>query len=481
MSDVRSITDRFFFGATGMDPDRVTDIVTSTLRRADGGELFLQRSMSKSASFGDGRLQSAGESLDQGFGFRFISGESVGYAHSQDLSERTIRSLGSSTKEIRKHADTTLGFMTLPSGVTVPRLYAIDNPLLDISDADRIKILEDVNARARSADPRIIQVTAGVSTGWNVITIIRKDGERFDDVRPMSQLYVEVVAEEAGRKKKGMSILSGRMSLSDVFTHNSWQGAVDNAVRKAIVNLGAIPAPAGEMPVVLANGWAAVMLHESVGHGLEGDAARKNASVYANKIGERVASKGVTIIDQGNIPGARGSLHFDDEGNPTKKNILIEDGILQGYMQDSINARLMGVAPTGNGRRESYQHAPIPRMTTTYMAAGEYTPEEIIASVDRGIYAVDFAGGQVDTVSGSYVFAPTEAYLIENGKIVAPVENAILTGNGPRSMQMVDMVGNDLELSLTGSCGKDGQSVSVGVGQPTVKMRGIKVGGTQPS
>lgn len=481
MSDVRSITDSFFFGATGMDQDRVTRIVTSALRRADGGELFLQRSMGKSAAFSDGRLESSSESLDQGFGFRFVSGESVGYAHSQDLSESTLRALANSTKEIRKHANTTMGYMTLPSGIAVPRLYSTENPLESVSDQERIKILEAIDARARNADPRVIQVSAGISTGWNVVTIIRRDGQRFDDVRPMSQLYLEVVAEEAGRKKEGMSILSGRMSLTELFAGHSWEGTVDNAVRKALVNLNAIPAPAGEMPVVLGNGWAAVMLHESVGHGLEGDAARTNASVYAKKVGQRVASPGVTIIDQGDIAGARGSLHFDDEGNPTRKNVLIEDGILKGYMQDSINARLMGVDPTGNGRRQSYKHVPIPRMTTTYMAAGNYTPEEIIASVDRGIYAVDFAGGQVDTVSGSYVFAPTEAYLIENGKIVAPVENAIMTGNGPRSMQMVDMVGNDLALSLTGSCGKDGQNVPVGVGQPTVKMRGIKIGGTQPS
>lgn len=481
MSDARRITDQFFFANTGMDSDRVTKIVTNALRQADGGELFLQRAMGKSASFSDGRLESSSESLDQGFGFRFISGESAGYAHSQDMTEQTLRSLATSTKDIRKHANTTMGYMTLPSGVAVPRLYASDNPLADVSDEDRVKILENINARARAADPRIIQVSAGISTGWNVVTIIRRDGQRFDDVRPMSQLYLDVVAQENGRKKKGTAILSGRMTLTDIFAQHAWEGAVDTAVRKALINLQAIPAPAGEMPVVLGNGWAAVMLHESVGHGLEGDAARKNASVYANRVGQRVASKGVTIIDQGNIPGARGSLHFDDEGNPTQKNVLIEDGILKGYMQDSINARMMGVTPTGNGRRESYECMPIPRMTTTYMAGGNYTPEEIIASVDRGIYAVDFAGGQVDTVSGSYVFAPTEAYLIEKGKIVAPVENAILTGNGPKSMMMVDMVGNDLQLSLTGSCGKDGQSVAVGVGQPTVKMRGIKVGGTQPS
>ena len=479
MSDARRITDQFFFAHTGMDPDRVTRIVTDALRRADGGELFLQRVVSKNAGFSDGLLETNSQSLDQGFGIRYISGESAGYAHSQDLTEGTIRALGKSTQDIRKAAHNSLGYMTLPSGIMAPSLYTADNPLDDVCDEDRVKLLENINKYARESDSRVIQVSAGIGTGWNLVTIIRRDGQRFDDVRPMAQISLSVVMAEKDRKKTGSASLSGRCTLSDLFAAHNWKDSVDTAIRKAGVSLRAIPAPQGEMPVVLANGWAAVMLHESVGHGLEGDAVRKGASVYAGKVGKQVASKNVTIVDQGNIPGVRGSLHFDDEGHQTQKNVLIENGILRGYMQDSINARLMGVPSTGNGRRQNYAFMPIPRMTTTYMEAGVYDPAEIIASVKRGIYAVDFAGGQVDPVSGSYVFAPTEAYMIEDGKITNSIEDAVLIGNGPRSMRMVDMVGNDKVIAMNGMCGKGGQNVPVGIGQPTVKMRGIKVGGTQ--
>lgn len=481
MSDVRSITDKFFFADTGMDPDRVTKLVTTALRQADGGELFLQRMTGKSTSFSDGRIErSSPPSIDQGFGFRYIAGESASYAHSNDLTEKSLKALAAATREINNYSPAT-GRVTLPSGIIVPRFYTADNPLDDISDEIRIKLLENVNEYARAADPRVRQVTASISTGWNVLTIIRHDGKRFDDVRPMSQIVVNVVAEDQGRREKGSGSVGMRTILTDLFDRHSWKSCVDQALNQAITNLSSMPAPSGEMPVVLGNGWAAVMLHESVGHGLEGDAARKGASVYSNRVGEKVASDLVTIIDQGNLPDERGSLHIDDEGVQTQKTVLIEGGKLKGYMQDTVSARIMNVDPTGNGRRETYKCQPMTRMTTTFMAPGTSDPGELIASVSDGVYAVQFAGGQVDTVSGDYVFAPTLAFRIRNGKIAEPLKNAVLTGNGPESMRQVEMVGNDLQLSTTGMCGKAGQSVPVGVGQPTVMMRGIKVGGTQPS
>lgn len=482
MSDARSITDKFFFADTGMDSERVAKLVTAALRQADGGELFLQRVMEKSSAFSDGRLvSSTPTSLDQGFGFRFISGESASYAHSSDLSEASIKKLASTTKAIRNYSPST-GRVAVPStSIVLPSYYTAENPLDDISDVDRIKMLEEIDAYARAADSRVIQVSASMTSSWDVVTIIRHDGQRFDDVRPMSQIAVSVIVKEADRKEQGSASVGKRMILTDIFADHSWKSLVDDALHQATTNLRAMPAPSGDLPVVLGNGWAAVMLHESVGHGLEGDAARKGASVYAGMVGQKVASDIVTIIDQGNIGDERGSLHFDDEGMPTQKTTLIENGTLQGYMQDSVSARIMGVAPTGNGRRERYNYQPITRMTTTYMAPGQSDPEDIIASVKDGIYAVQFAGGQVDTVSGDYVFAPTLAFRIRDGKIAEPIKNAVLTGNGPESMRQVEMVGNDLQLGTRGMCGKAGQSVPVGVGQPTVKMRGIKVGGSQPS
>lgn len=482
MFDARHIADQFFFANTGMDPDRVTKLVTSALAKADGGELFLQRIMAKSAAFSDGRLvSSAPPSLDQGFGFRYVSGESASYAHSPDLSEASIKNLAGVTKAIRNYSPSTGRVAVGDAGILVPSYYTAHNPLYDITDADRIKMLEEIDAYARAADPRVMQVSARMATSWEVVTIIRHDGQRFDDVRPMSQVNVSLIVKEGDRKEQGSATVGRRMVLSDLFAGYSWKDSVDDALHQATTNLRAMPAPSGDLPVVLGNGWAAVMLHEAVGHGLEGDAARKGASVYAKMVGQKVASDKVTIIDQGNIVHERGSLNFDDEGMPTQKTTLIEEGILKGFMQDSVSARIMGVSPTGNGRRETYRCQPMTRMTTTFMAPGESDPAEIIASVKDGVYAVEFAGGQVDTVSGDYVFAPTLAFRIRDGKVAEPIKNAVLTGNGPESMRQVEMVGNDLALGTTGMCGKAGQSVPVGVGQPTVKMRGIKVGGSQPS
>ncbi|HEY0901421.1 MAG TPA: metallopeptidase TldD-related protein [Micavibrio sp.] len=482
MSEARRIADQFFFAQNHMDPDAVTKIVTRTLAKADGGELYLQRSMGKSTAFSDGRLvSSAPPSLSQGFGFRFVSGAAASYAHSPEISEANIKKLASVTKAIRQYSPET-GRVMIPSpGIVVPSYYTADNPLDDIADEARIKLLEEINAYARAADSRVMQVSASVSSSWNVVTIIRHDGQRFDDVRPMSQVQVSLIVQDGARKEQGSHSVGCRATLSQIFAQHNWKDCVDKALYQATTNLRAMPAPSGDLPVVLGNGWAAVMLHEAVGHGLEGDAARKGASVYAKMLGQKVASDLVTILDQGNIPGERGTLNFDDEGYPTQKTLLIENGILKGFMQDSVSARLMGVAPTGNGRRESYNCQPMTRMTTTFMAPGESDPAEIIASVKDGIYAVQFAGGQVDTVSGDYVFAPTLAFRIRDGKVAEPLKNAILSGNGPDSMRQVEMVGRDLALGTTGMCGKSGQSVPVGVGQPTVKMRGIRVGGSQPS
>lgn len=477
----RAINDQFFFAATGMDPDRISGMVKRALRGTDGGELYLQRSMAKSLSWSEGKLMANASHLDQGFGFRQIAGDAVAYAHSNELSERAIRNAVSATKGIRNHVNL-MGTIALPSTKDLPRIYTGENPLTDVSERERIEILEEIDAYVRDADPRITKVSASISTSWDIVTIIRHDGQRLDDLRPMSSMSVAVVFEENGRKENGRSALTGRVTLTDLFQQTTWKDMADRAIAQGRTNLLAIDAPSGDMPVIIGNGWGGVLLHEAVGHGLEGDAARKGRTVFKTSLmGQKVASDCVTIVDQGDMGGARGSLAFDDEGTPTRKTSLIENGILVGYMQDSINARMMGVESTGNGRRESYASAPIPRMTTTYMQPGQYELDEMIESIDRGIYAVDFAGGQVNTVTGSYVFASTEAYLIEKGKIVAPVKGVILDGNGPKSMSMVDMVGNDLKIAQQGSCGKAGQSVAVGIGQPSVKLRGIKVGGTQPS
>lgn len=476
----KSVNDQFFFTATGMDPDKVSRIVTRGLRGADGGELYLQRSENRSMSWSEGRLKSNVQSVDQGFGFRYIAGDAIAYAHSNDLSEKEISTASRVTGGIRNH-QSMMGVIALP-GLNAPRLYTADNPLDDLSQEERIKILGEIDAYVRSSDPRIQKVSAAIMTDWDIVTIIRQDGQRLDDLRPMSQLSISIVAEENGRRENGRGSLSARTTLSTLFNRTAWKQVADKAILQAQTNLRAIAAPSGDMPVIIGNGWGGVLLHEAVGHGLEGDAARKGSTVFKTSLlGQKVAADSVTIIDQGNFPDARGALAFDDEGVPTQRNVLIQNGVLVGYMQDLINSRMMGVAPTGNGRRESYEHAPIPRMTTTYMEAGSYDPQEIIESVDRGIYAVDFSGGQVDTVTGNYVFASTEAYLIENGKIGAPVKGVILEGNGPKSMGLVEMVGNDMSIAQSGSCGKAGQSIPVGIGQPTVKLRGIRVGGTSPS
>lgn len=481
MNDPRSLADHFFFARNGLEPDSVVNLVTRSLHRADGGEFYAERTTGKSFSFSDSRLSSVDSELDQGYGLRFISGDRIAYSHGQSFTERDIQAVARPLSAIARHGVGAGRMMAVPPHHG-QALYTSNDPLATLSDAQCISILEAIDAQARAADSRVKQVGASLSTTWQVVTIIRHDGQRFDDLRPMTQLGLSVTMQDGDRRENGSAVLSVRGGLDDLLLTRSVSDLVDDAVAQAQILMCARPGPGGDLPVVIANGWGGVLLHESVGHGLEGDAVYQGASVYAGRVGERVAAPGVTIVDAGNIPGAqRGALHFDDEGHPTGYNVLVEDGILKGYMHDSISARQMGVAPTGNARRQDYTHNPIPRMTATFMTAGQYSPDEIIASVDRGLYVANFAGGQVDPASGKFVFAATEAYLIENGKVQYPVKGAMIQGNGPRSMQMVEMVGNDVALSVTGSCGKDGQRVPVQVGQPTVKMRGVTVGSSGPA
>lgn len=476
-----TINHRFFFAATGMDPDAVSRLVRKGLAKADGGELYLQRVEGKALSWRDGRLQSNNTSLDQGFGFRAIVGGTVAYAHSNVMNEKSMAQAVRATQGLRDgHGG--VREIVLPTA-PISRIYTGENPLNSVDDEKKIALLGAIDEYTRAQDPRVVEVTANLRAEWDIVTILRRDGQRFDDLRPMSSLAVSVVVQDQGRRETGSASLSGRVLMDGFFDRDTWSAVVHEAIGKAQIALRSVPAPSGEMPVVVGNGWGGVLLHEAVGHGLEGDSARKGSSVFKPELlGQKIVSDCVTIVDQGNMPTARGALSFDDEGVATQRNVLIEDGVLKGYMQDTVNAHLMGVAPTGNGRRESYRNAPIPRMTTTYMEPGQHSPEDIIASVDRGLYAVGFSGGQVDTTSGDYVFAATEAYLIENGKITVPVRGAALDGNSLRSMQYVDMVGSDFKIAQSGSCGKQGQSLPVGIGQPTIAIRkGIKVGGTAPS
>jgi TldD protein len=469
-------TDELFFAATGMDRARVEGIVEETLSGMDDGELFLEYSQSESVSLDDGRIKSAAFDTSQGFGLRALSGEATGYAHASELSEDAIRRAGATVRAVKHGAD---GVIAAPPPGTNRSLYTDANPLSQVEFSAKAKLLAEIDAYARGKDPRVRQVMASISGSWQAVQIIRPDGARTGDIRPLVRLNVSIVVAEGDRMETGSSGAGGRILYDRYFDPAQWRGQVDEALRQALVNLRSVPAPAGEMTVVLGSGWPGIMLHEAIGHGLEGDFNRKKTSAFAGLIGQRVASRGVTVIDDGTLPDRRGSLTVDDEGTPSSRTVLIEDGVLKGYMQDRLNARLLGMRPTGNGRRQSYGHAPMPRMTNTYMLAGENDPGEIIASVKRGVYAVNFGGGQVDITSGKFVFSASEAYLIEDGKIGPAVKGATLIGNGPDALTKISMIGNDLKLDDgIGTCGKDGQSVPVGVGQPTVRMDGLTVGGT---
>jgi TldD protein len=469
-------TDELFFARTGMDRGRVERIVGEALAGMDDGELYLEWSQSEGFTFDDGRIKSAAFDQSQGFGLRALLGEACGYAHASELSEAAIRRAGETVRAVRQGAS---GTLAAPPPGTNRQLYTDANPLGSVDFAAKAKLLAEIDAYARAKDKRVRQVSASLSGIWQAVQILRPDGSRTADIRPLVRLNVSIVVGDGDRMEHGSSGAGGRVEYHRYFAPEHWRGQVDEALRQALVNLGAVPAPAGEMTVVLGPGWPGVMLHEAVGHGLEGDFNRKKTSAFSGLIGTRVAAPGVTVVDDGTMQDRRGSLTVDDEGTPSGYNVLIENGILKGYMQDRLNARLMGMRPTGNGRRQSFAYAPMPRMTNTYMLAGDKEPQEIIASVKRGLYAVHFGGGQVDITSGKFVFSASEAYLVENGKIGPAVKGATLIGNGPDALRKIAMIGNDLKLDDgIGTCGKDGQGVPVGVGQPTLRMDGLTVGGT---
>jgi TldD protein len=451
--------------------------------RIDDADLYFQTTRHEGWSLEEGIVKSGSFSIDQGVGVRAVAGEKTAFAYSDDLSVESLLDAARTVRTIAAAGQNKRIKIARPAKAARSRLlYAPTDPIGTLDSTQKVALLERVEKLARAKDPRVAQVMASVGAEYDVVLVARADGTRAADVRPLVRLNVTVIAEQTVggevRREVGSGGGGGRFGLG-YFTDAIIEQYVNHAVQAALTNLDSRPAPAGEMPVVLGPGWPGVLLHEAVGHGLEGDFNRKGSSTFAGRIGQRVAAKGVTVLDDGTIPDRRGSLNIDDEGNATQKNVLIEDGILRGYMQDSMNARLSGVKPTGNGRRESYANLPMPRMTNTYMLAGKHKPEEIIASMKRGIYATNFGGGQVDITSGKFVFSASEAFWVENGKVLYPVKGATLIGNGPEAMNRVSMIGNDLQLDTgVGVCGKEGQSVPVGVGQPTLKIDRITVGGT---
>jgi len=473
-----STTDRLFFERADAALDRAAAerAVGTALTRTDDGELFLEYRESEQISLDDGRIRSAGFDTSLGFGLRAVAGEATGYAHAGELSDAALERAAASVAAVAAGHS---GVFAEPPRATNARLYTDDNPLVAVDFPARTALLGEIDAYARGKDARVKQVMASLGGEWQAVQILRPDGSRVADLRPLVRFNVSVVVEQDGRRETGSYGMGGRFGYQGVTSPNLWRAAVDEALRQALVNLDSRPAPAGEMEVVLGPGWPGILLHEAIGHGLEGDFNRKKTSAFAGLLGQRIAAPEVTVVDDGTIPDRRGSLTVDDEGTPTNRTVLIEDGVLAGYMQDRLNARLMGASPTGNGRRQSYGHAPMPRMTNTVMLAGTATPEEMIRSVRRGLYAVNFGGGQVDITSGKFVFSASEAYLIEDGKVTAPVKGATLIGNGPDALTKVTMVGNDMALDPgVGTCGKNGQGVPVGVGQPTLKLAALTVGGT---
>ncbi len=442
---------------------------------ADDGELFFERRSSEALVFDDGRIKTASYDAAEGFGLRAVNGEVAGYAHSSEISEAAIKRAVDTARLAVGNGGGTLAVGPTP---TNRKLYTDADPIGGIDFPVKIETLREIDTFARDLDPRVVQVSATLAASHQEVVILRPDGQVITDTRPMTRVNVSVIVEENGRRESGSAGGGGRVGLDGLLDPADWQAKTREALRVATVNLSAVPAPAGPMEVVLGPGWPGILLHEAVGHGLEGDFNRKGSSKFAGMIGKQVASKGVTVIDDGTIPDRRGSITVDDEGTPSGKTTLIEDGILVGYMQDRQNARLMGVAPTGNGRRESYAHAPMPRMTNTYMEGGDSDPADLVASLKDGIYAVGFGGGQVDITNGKFVFSCTEAYRVENGKVGAPVKGATLIGDGATAMTQIKGLGNDMALDPgMGNCGKAGQWVPVGVGQPTVLMEGLTVGG----
>jgi TldD protein len=467
---------RSFLYRPGMlDRDDALRLTARHLAACDDGELFLEYRASESFGFDDGRLKTADYSTGSGFGLRGMSGETTAFSHANEISAAAIDRAASTLRLL----DPAKGESAPPPGRTNQAMYGSESPLSQVPFADKVALCQQIDAAARARDPRVAQVSVGLTASWRAIEIIRADGFTAFDVRPLVRMGVQIVAADGNRREVGNSGLGGRYLYDRLFDAAVWNGAINEALAQALTNLSSVAAPAGEMPVVLGPGWCGVLLHEAVGHGLEGDFNRKGTSAFSGRIGERVASPGVTVIDDGAMHERRGSLTIDDEGTPTQRNVLIEDGILKGYLQDRLNARLMGVVPTGNGRRESFAHAPMPRMTNTFMLGGKDEPAELVSRVKDGIFAKSFGGGQVDITSGKFVFSCTEAYRIRDGKVAEPVKGATLIGDGPTVLTRVKGIGNDMALDHgVGVCGKGGQSVPAGVGQPTLLIDGLTVGGT---
>ncbi len=458
-----------------IDPDGALRITKEALKSCDDGELYLQYSAAESFGFDDGRLKLADYSTGGGFGLRGVSGEMTGFAHANDISEAAIKRAAQTLQLL----DPAKEQPAPPPRMNNRHLYTDGNPLELVPFADKVTLCQQIDAAARARDPRVAQVSASLSGSWSVIEIVRADGFVATDIRPLVRLNVSIVVEENGRRETGSYGFGGRYLYDRLFDEAQWDHAIDEALAQALTNLRSVAAPAGEMTVLLGPGWPGVLLHEAVGHGLEGDFNRKGSSAFSGKIGKRVAAPGVTVVDDGTISDRRGSLSIDDEGTPTQENVLIEDGILKCYMQDRMNARLMGVPATGNGRRQSYAHAPMPRMTNTFMRGGNDDPAELLSRVKNGIFAKSFGGGQVDIVSGKFVFSCTEAYLVKDGKLGDPIKGATLIGDGPTALNKVIGIGNDMALDEgIGVCGKAGQSVPAGVGQPTTLVSALTVGGT---
>ena len=461
---------------TVLDPARALEILQGATWGADDGELFLERRRSEALVFDDGKVKTASYDASEGFGLRAVRGEVAGYAHSTHLTEAALLRAAETARLAVGSGGGTLA--TGPAG-TNRKLYSDADPMLDATFPIKLDTLRDIDAYARALDRRVIQVSATLAASIQEVEILRPEGTTMRDIRPMSRLNISVIVEQDGRRETGGTGSGGRTGLLGLIEPAHWQATAREALRIALVNLEAVPAPAGVMDVVLGPGWPGILLHEAIGHGLEGDFNRKQTSAFSGLMGQRIASPGVTVLDDGTIPDRRGSLTIDDEGTASGKNVLIEDGILVGYMQDRQNARLMGVAATGNGRRESYAHSPMPRMTNTYMLSGDASPADILADLKDGIYAVGFGGGQVDITNGKFVFSCTEAYRVQNGKIGAPVKGATLIGDGPTSLRQIRAIGNDMALDPgIGNCGKNGQWVPVGVGQPTLLIGGLTVGGS---
>ncbi len=458
-----------------LDPDEARRLAAQHLGSCDDGELFLEHSVSEAFGFDDGRLKTASYDSSSGFGLRGVTGETTAFAHANEISARAIARAAETVQLL----DSAKGTAAPSPARTNQAMYGSENPLVEVPFAEKVALCQRIDAAARARDPRVAQVSVSLRGSWRVIEIIRPDGFVATDVRPLVQLGVHIVAADSGRRESGSFGIGGRYLYESLFDPATWNRGIDEALGQALANLRSVAAPAGEMPVVLGPGWCGVLLHEAVGHGLEGDFNRKGTSAFSGRIGERVAAPGVTVVDDGAIGERRGSLTIDDEGTPTRRNVLIEDGILKGYLQDRLNARLMGMEPTGSGRRESFAHAPMPRMTNTFMLAGTDEPGELVERVKDGIYAKSFGGGQVDITSGKFVFSCTEAYRIRGGKLAEPVKGATLIGDGPTVLTRIKGIGNDLALDEgVGVCGKGGQSVPAGVGQPSLLIDGITVGGT---